>query len=328
MSSRVLENATNQITCTYKTHCDNKKKGTAWAQGIDVVKYKSQLDYVIAHSDGIVIKTVAYLSGTNGKPDKEGMGYGNYVMIKHSDTICTLYAHLEKVYVDEGDRVVKGYRVGFMGNTGGSYGAHLHFEVREYPGGIPTSGNLHDESKFIWLDPTGAIDADIEGLSTAEYKLNGVDYAPVFDPAYYLDKYSDLKKAFGTNYNKAWEHFKQYGMKECRQASKEFNVLVYKQNYTDLQDAFGDNMPLYYNHYCTNGKKEGRNARTAQKKALTLTSYPNYTAGNGYYRVRKSYKDEKTAKGSYYVWSSAYKAWSKYKSSGYHIYDKNGVQLD
>lgn len=327
MSSRVLEDAVNQITCTYKTHCDNKKNGNAWAQGIDLVKYKSQLDFVTAHSDGTVVKVIAYLSGTNGVPDKEGMGYGNYVMIKHNDKICTLYAHLEKVYVNEGEFVKKGQRIGFMGNTGGSYGAHLHFEVREYPNGIPTNG-LHDESKYKWLDPTPYIDADITGINTAEYKLNGLDYSPVFNPKYYLNKYADLKAAFGSDYNKAWAHFKQYGMKEARQASAEFNVIAYKENYADLRDAFGDNLPLYYEHYCNYGRKEGRNARTVEKKTLTLTSYPNYTSGNGFYRVRKSYRDEKNAIGSYCTWSSAYKTWKRYKSSGYHIYDKNGKQLD
>ena len=117
-------------------------------------------------------------------------------------------------------------------------------------------------------------------------------------------------------------------MKEARQASAEFNVIAYKDNYADLRDAFGDNLPLYYEHYCHYGRKEGRNARTVEKKTLTLTSYPNYTSGNGFYRVRKSYKDEKNAIGSYCTWSSAYKTWKRYKSSGYHIYDKNGKQLD
>lgn len=193
---------------------------------------------------------------------------------------------------------------------------------------MPNTSGLHDESKYKWLDPTPYIDADITGINTAEYKLNGLDYSPVFNPKYYLNKYSDLKAAFGSDYDKAWAHFKQYGMKEARQASAEFNVIAYKDNYADLRDAFGDNLPLYYEHYCNYGRKEGRNARMVEKKTLTLTSYPNYTSGNGFYRVRKSYRDEKNAIGSYCTWSSAYKTWKRYKSSGYHIYDKNGKQLD
>lgn len=157
--SRVLETGYNQITCPYYTHVCNKKVNRGWALGIDIVKYKSQLDFITAHSAGKVIKVIDYLSGTNGVPDREGMGYGNYVMIQHSNTICTLYAHLEKVYVKEGDTVKAGQRIGFMGNTGSSRGGHLHFEVRQYSVAIKPEISLHDESKYEWLDPTRYIDA-------------------------------------------------------------------------------------------------------------------------------------------------------------------------
>lgn len=157
--SRVLETGDNQVTCTYYTHAVNKKAGRAWALGIDIVKYKSQLDFITAHSAGKVIKVIDYLSGTNGVADREGMGYGNYVMIQHSNTMCTLYAHLEKVYVKAGDTVKTGQRIGFMGNTGSSRGGHLHFEIRQYSVPIQPEISLHDESKYEWLDPTQYIAA-------------------------------------------------------------------------------------------------------------------------------------------------------------------------
>lgn len=159
--SRVLETGYNQITCPYYTHVCNKKVNRGWALGIDIVKYKSQLDFITAHSAGKVIKVIDYLSGTNGVADREGMGYGNYVMIQHSNTICTLYAHLEKVYVKEGDTVKAGQRIGFMGNTGSSRGGHLHFEVRQYNAAIKAGMSFHDESEYEWLDPTKYIDAPL-----------------------------------------------------------------------------------------------------------------------------------------------------------------------
>lgn len=85
-----------------------------------------------------------------------------------------------------------------------------------------------------------------------------LDYAPVFDPAYYLAKYPDLKSAYGNDANKALSHFVKYGMKEGRQGSAEFEVNAYKAKYKDLKDAFGDNLPKYYIHYILAGKSEGR----------------------------------------------------------------------
>lgn len=88
----------------------------------------------------------------------------------------------------------------------------------------------------------------------------GVQYSPVYTYTYYRKKYSDLRKEFGTDKEKFFNHFCQYGMKEGRQASSSFNVQKYKSRYADLRKAFGDNLPEYYKHYCVYGKKEGRKA--------------------------------------------------------------------
>ncbi len=57
-------------------------------------------------------------------------GYGNYIVIKHSNGTQTLYAHLSKTEVSVGRKVSKGDVIGKSGNTGRSTGPHLHFEVR------------------------------------------------------------------------------------------------------------------------------------------------------------------------------------------------------
>lgn len=57
-------------------------------------------------------------------------GYGNVVMIEHPNGYATVYAHMISTYAVEGQYVSKGQLIGFVGNTGNSFGNHCHFEVR------------------------------------------------------------------------------------------------------------------------------------------------------------------------------------------------------
>lgn len=57
-------------------------------------------------------------------------GYGKYIRIQHSKTLATVYAHLSRIYVSQGQSVERGATIGAIGSTGRSTGCHLHFEVR------------------------------------------------------------------------------------------------------------------------------------------------------------------------------------------------------
>ncbi len=57
-------------------------------------------------------------------------GYGNYVVIKHANGTQTLYAHLSRTAVATGAVVGQGETIGYVGMTGKTTGAHVHFEVR------------------------------------------------------------------------------------------------------------------------------------------------------------------------------------------------------
>jgi hypothetical protein len=57
--------------------------------------------------------------------------YGYHLIIDHGNGYQTLYAHLQRYYVDVGSNVLKGTQIGEMGSTGNSSGPHLHFEIRQ-----------------------------------------------------------------------------------------------------------------------------------------------------------------------------------------------------
>lgn len=57
-------------------------------------------------------------------------GYGLYVVVDHGGGVSTLYGHLERTRLGNGVAVRAGDDLGFVGSTGLSTGAHLHFEVR------------------------------------------------------------------------------------------------------------------------------------------------------------------------------------------------------
>ena len=69
-----------------------------------------------------------------------GSWAGNYVVIRAADGSSTLYAHMSNTDVKVGQQVTAGQKIGNVGSTGRSFGAHLHFEY--YPSGV-TPGNVY-----------------------------------------------------------------------------------------------------------------------------------------------------------------------------------------
>lgn len=84
------------------------------------------------------------ITGDSVKPIKNGVvesveyskvGYGNSIIINHGNELKSLYAHLSKINVDEGQDVNTDTKIGEVGATGRSFGDHLHLEVRDH--GVP-----------------------------------------------------------------------------------------------------------------------------------------------------------------------------------------------
>ena len=107
---------------------DPRDGGRRSHQGLDVVANRASdttLGNAVAIADGIVTQV-----GNHG-----GRGYGQFVEVTHLDGSKSRYAHLDgSPYVNTGDRVQMGDALASLGNTGGSTGAHLHFEMFDASG--------------------------------------------------------------------------------------------------------------------------------------------------------------------------------------------------
>lgn len=120
----VLASKKEQITLEYGAQTLNGEPYNH--TGIDIVKKTNQLDTIIAIQSGKVITVVNKYKGRN-----LAGGYGNYIVIQHGNGFTTKYCHLKynSIKVSIGDIVKKGQEIGYMGNSGYTFGAHLHFEV-------------------------------------------------------------------------------------------------------------------------------------------------------------------------------------------------------
>ena len=77
-------------------------------------------DPVVAAADGVVTEV------------DQDAGYGRYVVIKHAEGLTTRYGHMARfAKIAVGDAVKAGTEIGYVGSTGSSTGAHLHFEIRD-----------------------------------------------------------------------------------------------------------------------------------------------------------------------------------------------------
>jgi len=91
--------------------------------------------------------------GNNGR-----LQYGKFVLIEHENNLTTLYAHLSRYVVQNGDKVNEGDLIGYSGNTGYSTGPHLHLTVywapsvtiKSFPGaGIVPVGITIDPADYL-----------------------------------------------------------------------------------------------------------------------------------------------------------------------------------
>jgi murein DD-endopeptidase MepM/ murein hydrolase activator NlpD len=106
--------------------------GPRWGgyhNGIDIAGVSNKT--IFSAADGVVVSARF-----------ESNGYGNRIVIRHSNGLKTTYSHLSSIFVKPGQKVEKGQAIGIMGATGNSTGVHLHFEVYE-------GGTLVNPTKYF-----------------------------------------------------------------------------------------------------------------------------------------------------------------------------------
>ncbi|MHB8790412.1 MAG: M23 family metallopeptidase [Desulfobulbaceae bacterium] len=116
------------ISSGYGKRIDPLIKESAFHPGLDFRGHRG--DKIKAAADAVV-KKVAY----NGD-------YGRHVILSHGNGFETLYAHMQKALVKEGEKVQRGQAIGLVGSTGRSTGPHLHYGVRH-------KGKYVDPMKYI-----------------------------------------------------------------------------------------------------------------------------------------------------------------------------------
>jgi len=89
------------------------------------VKFHPGLDFSAPQGTPIY----ATAEGTVQTAGNVGNGYGNHIVIQHGYSYSTLYGHMSRIKAKRGQRVKRGEVIGYVGSTGKSTGAHLHYEV-------------------------------------------------------------------------------------------------------------------------------------------------------------------------------------------------------
>ncbi|WP_127531077.1 peptidoglycan DD-metalloendopeptidase family protein [Paenibacillus kobensis] len=108
----------SKLTSSFGYRSDPFTHKSTFHAGVDIGG--STGDPVFSAADGTVEET--------GRDASEG----NYIVINHHNGLKTKYMHLSRIEASAGDEVVRGEKIGLMGSTGRSTGAHLHFQIMQH----------------------------------------------------------------------------------------------------------------------------------------------------------------------------------------------------
>lgn len=183
---------------------------------------------IIASKSGTVVYPTSNDRIDCKNMDSSCTGYGNYVIIQHSDGNFTLYAHLDanSITVKAGDVVDQGQVIAKMGTSGNSTGPHLHFEVRI---GTNNSSSVVDPLDYVDLDNPrpnesyGSIDFD----QLVEYIFTWEGSTPSTDTEY-IAVWGDnlINIGHGVTWENTRQFFAKYGITEMHVGDKVSKEIV------------------------------------------------------------------------------------------------------
>ncbi|MDO9087744.1 MAG: M23 family metallopeptidase [Anaerolineaceae bacterium] len=173
--------------------------------GIDITARRGTP--VIAAAPGTVIWAgYGLYYGTYNEEDPYGMAVTIEHDFGHKDKkLLTVYGHMDRIDVQEGQRVETGTKLGIVGNTGFTTGPHLHFEVR-----LETNSYFRTRNPELWLSPP-------QGWGVLVGQLKSID-----------SQYINLKEVYIRNI-------------ETKQS---WMVLTYATNNINRDDYYKENLVL------------------------------------------------------------------------------------
>ncbi|WP_290765626.1 M23 family metallopeptidase [Fibrobacter sp. UBA4297] len=160
------------------------------------------VDLGLCHGEDRTI--VAAFAGKVVKVRNQGRrkGYGRYVILDHGNGLTTLYAHLERWKVKVGDELQAGDVIGIGGNSGRSFGAHLHFEMR-YNGIYINPETVYDFAEGTFKDISVTLDTDkLQEIEAAYQKEIGKS-------KFYKVRRGDCLGKIAHKYGTSVEHIKR-----------------------------------------------------------------------------------------------------------------------
>ena len=160
------------------------------------------VDLGLCHGEDRTI--VAAFAGKVVKVRNQGRrkGYGRYVILDHGNGLTTLYAHLERWKVKVGDELQAGDTIGVGGNSGRSFGAHLHFEMR-YNGIYINPETVYDFAEGTFRDISVTLDTDkLQEIEAAYQKEIGKS-------KFYKVRRGDCLGKIAHKYGTSIEHIKR-----------------------------------------------------------------------------------------------------------------------